>query len=254
MREYRFETLSKVSGLVHSVFSRHGGVSRPPFGTLNVSSGVGDRTEAVRENLARIKSALKLEQMVQMSQVHGDTIRVIDADALAGADFVPPVLAVGSGDALVTGLEGVGLMIKTADCQAVFLVDPVRKVIGNVHCGWRGSVQSILPKTVELMARRFGSRPSELLACISPSLGPCCAEFRNYRTELPAAFLPFQSKPDYFDFWAISRMQLATAVLLAENIEIAGKCTMCGTGDFFSYRGEGKTGRMAAVLAWKEAA
>ena len=246
---HRFGLLSRAPGVVHSVFSRRGGVSPPPFASLNVSKDVGDSGEAVRENLLRIKSSLELERLVRTSQVHGDSVRVVDAEALAGADFEPPVHVLPPADALVTDLKGVGLMIGIADCQAVFLVDPVRKAIGNAHCGWKGSVQAILPKTVKLMERRYGSRPSDLLACISPSLGPCCAEFKNHRTELPSSFLPFQVKPDYFDFWAISRMQLEAAGLLPENIETAGRCTVCGTRNFFSYRGEGKTGRMAAVLA-----
>jgi YfiH family protein len=149
-------------------------------------------------------------------------------------------------------MAGVGLLIKVADCQPIFIVDPVRRVIANVHSGWRGSVTNIAGKTVGIMRDRYGCRPSDLLAAVGPSLGPCCAEFRNYPTELPEPFLRYQVKPTYFDFWAISRDQLESAGVKPENIEVAGRCTVCETRDFFSYRGEKVTGRLAAVIGWRE--
>ena len=247
-----YPLLSKVPDLVHGVFTRHGGVSRSPCDSLNVVWSNGDRQEAVHENLRRIKKVLQLDQLVAASQVHGDTVHVVDKTVMERAETRLPLLLVPSGDALVTCLRGVGLLIKIADCQAVFLVDPVRKAIANVHCGWRGSVNAILPKTVRILREDFGSRPEDLLATVSPSLGPCCGEFRNYRDELPPFFWSFQTKPLYFDFWAISRRQLCEAGLRPEHIEVAGRCTKCETRDFFSYRGESTTGRMAAVIAWKD--
>jgi YfiH family protein len=249
---HTFKILSGIPDLVHGVFTRHGGVSRPPYDTLNVAWNNGDSQEAVRENLARIKSTLALDRLVASPQVHGDDVHVIDETALQRAEDRPPILVAPPGDALATSLRGVGLLIKIADCQAIFLVDPVRKVIANVHCGWRGTVKELAPKVVRTLRERFGCRPRDLLATVSPSLGPCCAEFRSYRDELPPSFWPYEAKPRYFDFWAISRSQLLTAGLLPHNIEIARRCTVCEARDFFSYRGESTTGRLAAVLAWKE--
>ena len=155
------------------------------------------------------------------------------------------------GDALVTRMHGIGLLIKIADCQAVFLVDPVREVIANVHCGWRGNVKNIIGKVVRFLEVEFGSRPSDLLATISPSLGPV-ALFPKFSPELPEAFWDFQPTPRYFDLWAISRRQLLEAGLLPENIEFAGRCTVCEREHFFSYRAETITGRMAAVIGWNK--
>lgn len=298
---YRFDLLSRVPGLVHGVFTRHGGVSRPPYATLNVGWSNGDAREAVRENLDRVRDAMGVEALVSGRQFHGDTIHLVDEEALARAlashrsrqetasaaspgngavsasspersrlresDFsavdtdasgspaasavLPPVLVTPPGDALVTTLRGVGLLIKVADCQSIFLVDPARKAIANVHSGWRGSVCGIAGKTVRFMRDRFGSRPRDILATVGPSLGPCCGEFRNYRDELPESFHSFQVRPEYFDFWAITRRQLLDAGLRDEHVEAAGICTVCGTGEFFSYRGERDTGRLAAVIGWK---
>ena len=114
-------------------------------------------------------------------------------------------------DALITDLSGVGLMIQQADCQAVLLFDPVKEVIAAVHCGWRGSVQGILGRVIAVMVENYGTAPADLQAVISPSLGPCCAEFVNYRQELPAEFQQFMVRDNYFDFWQISRYQLISA-------------------------------------------
>lgn len=237
--------------LVHGVFDRRGGVSLAPYASLNASWTIGDQESAVRQNLERIKSALGVAELIAAPQVHGDTVLVIDEETLPPLDPRLPVRLTPPADALVTRLDGLGLMIKVADCQAVFLVDPVRQVVANVHCGWRGSVQGILGKVVLLLHERFQSRPADLMAAVSPSLGPCCAEFRNYPQELPEVFLPFKVGTNHFDFWAISRRQLRDAGLLAEHIEIAGQCTVCGADRFFSYRAEKATGRMAAVVGWK---
>lgn len=249
---HTFESLNGIPGLVHGVFTRHGGVSQPPYASLNAAWNTEDSADAVRENLTRIKKALSVEHLVSGLQVHGDTINEVDEETLAGGEKHGPVVIAPEGDALITGLGGVGLMIKIADCQAIFLVDPEKKVLANIHSGWRGSVQELPVKVVQRMRERFGCRPRDLYAAISPSLGPCCAEFINYREELPPSFLSFQSRSNYFDFWAISRWQLMNAGLMPEHIEAAERCTVCGTEDFFSYRGERTTGRMAAVIGWKE--
>jgi purine-nucleoside/S-methyl-5'-thioadenosine phosphorylase / adenosine deaminase len=141
------------------------------------------------------------------------------------------------------------LMIKQADCQAVLLYDPEHQGIANVHCGWRGNVNGVIGEAVRSMKKTYGSRPSRLLAGISPSLGPCCAEFIHYRDEIPAHYWSFQVKPTYFDLWQISRNQLLEAGLTEEHIEVAGVCTACHTENFYSYRKEGNTGRFGTVIA-----
>lgn len=243
-----YRLLEALDGLTHGVFTRHGGVSLPPYATLNTAWTNGDRPEHVNENLLRIKRFLGFDHLVSSPQVHGTEIQVVDESLLETRDPGRPFVPAPPGDALVTRLPGVGLMIKIADCQAVFLVDPDKRVVANVHCGWRGSVKKILPKTVRFLKERFGCDPRRLIAAVSPSLGPCCAEFVNHRRELPPSFLPFRTAPNFFDFWAISRRQLMDAGLLPQRIEIAGRCTVCEAQDFFSYRRERITGRMAAVV------
>lgn len=248
---FSFKSLALLDDLTHGVYTRHGGVSLPPYASLNTVWNNGDDPEAVRENLSRIKRDAGVDVLVASPQVHGDTIQLVDEETLRTYRSRDPVLVTPPGDALVTRLRRVGLLVKVADCQAIFLVDPVVRVVANVHCGWRGSVQNLPGKVVHFLRERFGCRPEDLLAAISPSLGPCCAEFKNHPSELPRDFLPFQTKPTYFDFWAITRRQLTAAGVRSERIECAETCTVCESHNYFSYRGEHHTGRNGAVIAWR---
>ena len=225
---------------------RTGGISNPPFQSFNLSYGVGDTVNAVTENRERLKSQLNIQHLLSARQVHGDNIFIAD-------NTLTEDVEVDNFDALMTNIPTIGLMIQQADCQTVTLFDPVHSAISAIHCGWKGSVLQILAKTVKAMEDRYNSLPANLHATISPSLGPCCAEFINYTTELPSSFLAFQVKENYFNFWNISEMQLADAGLKKKNISISGVCTSCSQ-DYFSYRracrtGEGQTGRCATVIA-----
>jgi YfiH family protein len=230
--------------LTGAFFSRHGGVSPAPFDSMNVSYGVGDDPTLVAMNRLRLKECLGLQVLVSARQVHDDHIRTIAEPPDADCEYA-------GYDALITNQPGVGLLIQQADCQAVVLHDPANRVVANVHAGWRGSVVNIIAKTIARMMADFGSDPAQIVAAISPSLGPCCAEFVHYLAELPTEFHGDQVRPAYFDFWAISRRQLQKAGVLPVHITTAAVCTRCDT-NYFSYRREGSTGRSATVIALRE--
>jgi YfiH family protein len=242
---FQFPCLSSYGDLAHAVYTRHGGVSQPPFHSLNTSYSTGDSMERVRTNLQIIQTTMAARSLRSMKQVHGKDIAVIyHDDPIASND--PP-----QADAMITDAPGMALMVKQADCQAVLLFDPVRKVISNVHCGWRANTQHLLADVVQRMRDGFGCHPSEIRAAIGPSLGPCCAEFITHDQLFPETFKRFMVRKNYFDLWALSRWQLAEAGLRKENIEVAGICTRCRTDLFYSYRGEGVTGRFATVMMLK---
>jgi copper oxidase (laccase) domain-containing protein len=99
----------------------------------------------------------------------------------------------------------------------------------------------------------YSTDPADLKAVISPSLGPCCAEFINHRTELPEAFHCYQRTPNFFNFWEISKKQLSENGVHEKNIAIIGRCTACDE-DYFSYRrdrksGNRETGRNGSLIA-----
>lgn len=230
--------------LPHGMFNRYGGCSAPPYASLNVSYGVSDDPENVTLNRRLIKEALGITFLLSARQVHSDRIYC--------APGITADLEVEECDALLTNQPGVGLLIQQADCQAILLHDPVNRAIAAVHCGWRGSACNIIGTTVAGMQRQFGTEPASLQAAISPSLGPCCSQFINYRQELPESLHSFQPAPDYFNFWAISTEQLRAAGVRRRNIEVAGRCTSCNT-DYFSYRrsnskGRPVTGRCGSVI------
>lgn|GEM_PF-47953 len=151
-------------------------------------------------------------------------------------------------DAMITNLAGKALLVKQADCQAVILYDPIKKVISNVHCGWRGNAHGLLGRVIASMKEEFGCDPARMRAAIGPSLGPCCAEFVTHEEIFPESFRSFMTRDSHFDLRAISRFQLLEAGLQAAHIEAADCCTRCRTDLFFSYRGEGRTGRFATVV------
>jgi YfiH family protein len=246
---YRFNHLSRFAELEHIVFTRQGGVSLPPFASLNASYDTGDEPLRVRENLHLIRNATDCSSFIYARQSHSNNLVVLNQHPQFDPQLDYPL----SGkDGFFTKLPGLIMMIKVADCQAILLYDPTRKVAGIVHAGWRGSVNNIVGKAIELMVAQYNSNPSDIIAGIGPSLGPCCSEFRNWQKELPANFSRFQVTANHFDFWAITQVQLIESGVMSRNIEIAGLCTKCHPEVFYSYRGEGKTGRFALAIGIKD--
>jgi len=226
-------------------FTRHGGVSSGAFESLNISFGTGDSADNIEQNRSYIKQEMGIKRLISGVQVHDSRVYVDD-------DYDTHDIEVSGCDGLITNNPGTGLMIQQADCQAVLFCDEEHQAIGAAHCGWRGSVANIIAAVVSQMMRHYGTSPSGLQAYISPSLGPCCAEFINYRLELPESFHRFQVKEHYFDFWRISASQLIEAGIRPDAIQLTDICTSCSP-DYFSYRRAVRTGnrvcgRQASVI------
>ena len=243
---YQFPLLSGLDGLFHGVFTRNGGTSKAPFDSLNVGLTVGDERSRVIKNRALIRNTASVDRLFFLHQIHDRQVFILNAGCGEYADTNNKLSP--KADAVITDCKQVGLVIQVADCQSVMLYDFKKQVIANVHSGWRGSVQNIIGHTILKMTQVFGCSPSDMLAGISPSLGPCCAEFVNYKKEIPEPYWRYKTDTDYFDFWAISRVQLCEAGVRSDNICFSDICTRCNTNQFFSYRGEGVTGRFAAVI------
>jgi len=249
---YQFERLAGHAGLVHGVFTRRGGVSAPPFDTLNVGSTVGDNLAHVRENRARMAAAMSVrdEETRTTWQVHGAEVLVVRAGE---APSWPPPKA----DGVVTADPGVPLVMRFADCVPLLLYDPVKRAIGLAHAGWRGTLAGAGPATVRAMAEAFGSRPQDIIAGIGPSIGPCCYEvgpevvdavqrvFHGaHNLILPS---PNGGRP-HLDLWAANERALRAAGV--HQIEVSEMCTYCLRSEFYSHRREqGKTGRFGALIA-----
>ena len=240
---FEFPLLSGFHGLFNGIFTRHGGYSPAPYDSLNIGKNGSDTVENIRQNRSLIQDCIESsEPLIFVNQVHGADVIVLRRE---DEPEIPSDL---TGDALITDIPGLPIGIQLADCQAILLYDPDKAVAANVHAGWRGSIQNIAGKTVERMQSEFLCQPEHIRAAVSPSLGPCCSEFKNYPTEIPEAFWPYRDSRNYFNFWAITRDQLTGAGVFEEHIEFSDTCTRCNDHLFYSYRKNRETGRFAAVI------
>jgi len=244
---FQFPHMASLPGIGHGIFTRQGGASQGPFQGLNVSFHAGDDEKNVTTNRRLAQSAMDAENGVWLKQTHGDGVIVLKGKQQTHdpAGFGSPPL---EGDAVITDIPGAFLFMQTADCQAILLADPQKKVVANVHSGWRGSVANVAGKTVEKMSRLFQSRPENIFAGIGPSLGPCCAEFSNFKEEFPENLFKYADSRAHFDFWAMTCHQLREAGIPDSNIRVSGICSKCNADLFFSYRNKKITGRFASAI------
>lgn len=236
-----FELLQGIPNLKHGVFLRQGGMSQTPYASLNLGLHTKDLPECVIHNRKQIQKLCNFKKIAVGNLVHG-----------MQAEWIQKMeQKIGNCDVLLTDLSGVGLLTTHADCQAAIFYDPLQKAIANAHAGWRGNVGNVYRETVHAMHNAFGSNPADLLVCISPSLGPKCAEFKEYKKEFPSNFWKYQVIPSHFDLWAIAKDQLEEVGVLSSHIEIAGICTHCNLLDFYSYRRDQITGRNGTIIGFK---
>jgi len=267
-----FKKLAKLPGIRHGIFTRNTGVSTGPFRSLNISFGVGDDDRNVRRNREIISKCLYEEDLVFADQVHGSRVMVFPKDnnnviifdsdgcgEVEPSEILSKQIVVSNpdsghkyvGDALVTNIRKKILVIQVADCQSVIMYDPVQQVVANVHSGWRGSINDVIGLTIKVMKKSFACNARDIIAGIGASLGPCCAEFVNYEKEIPKRYWKYKDDNDHFDFWSLSCDQLCQAGALMDNVSLSRLCTKCHPDRFFSFRGEGVTGRFASVIGLK---
>lgn len=230
------------------------GFSQKSLGSFN------DADKNFPVNLKRIRKVISIPRdPIWLNQVHKNEVVVITStpkqppfeppsDPQFDPQFDPQLEGVvPTGDALLTNIPNIPLMIKVADCQSLLLYDPVKKMIGAIHAGWRGLVANVIQKAIEKMKKQYGSETADLKIGISPSLGPCCSQFSDPHQELPKNLHGFITKKNHVDFWAITRAQLKSLGVAENHIELTETCTQCNPGNYFSHR-RGESGRMAAVI------
>ena len=228
------------TGLAMCAFStRIGGVSPKPYDTLNLGRIVGNERENVLRNREIFAQAIGLQSgfFRYAQQEHGDRIFVVSRMT----DF-PPEGAVFDG--FITNLPDVPLMVFTADCLPVLLLDPVKRVVAAVHCGWRGTALDIAGKAVRLMVSDYGSHPADIIAAFGPCIMPC-----HFLTDgdVPVAMLGrygkgieslIQPKGEKFsvDLPGINVFALEREGLNRQNIHLSGLCSVCRNDEFYSHR------------------
>ena len=262
----QFDSLSSHIHLVHGFTTRNGGVSHPPFSSLNMGRSTADDPENIEENYRRILTALNIEDRPRYmtKQVHSDVVYFVgdsentidsEADSFTKDNFVSNV------DGLVTDRTDVVLMTYYADCVPLFIYDPVNHVGGVVHSGWKGTSKQIGKRAVERLTAAFGTKPEDIIAGIGPCAGKCCYEidevvtdaFNWMGSDLDQFLTPTEKDRALIDLKGINRMILESAGVKTEAIEVSEYCTMCNNDLLFSYRKEKpKQGLMSAIFALKE--
>lgn len=220
--------------------TRQGGVSSPPYDSLNLAGHVGDDPIYVAENRRRLAAAAGLSaEPAWLDQVHGSVV-------VAAETVDAPVAA----DAAWTRASGRACVVMTADCLPVLLCDRAGAVVAAAHAGWRGLAGGVIAATVAAMQ----VPPAELMAWLGPAIGPEAFEVGD---EVRTAFLAldagnaacFRSSPAgrwMADIYELARRQLRRLGIAA--VYGGEFCTFNESARFFSYRREHRTGRMATLI------
>jgi hypothetical protein len=284
----RTKSLSAYPWLVH-------GFSTRPCGNQSFATDASIVGENVARNRRRLLAALvpaagkrhRKFTLVTLRQIHSDIVRVADGQNPRAGREPDGALRL-AGDALITDQPHLLLVVQTADCLPIVLVDPERRVVANVHAGWRGTLARIAAKTIGQMQARFGVEPRRLRAVIGPGIHVCCYEvgceiYERYAAQFQGAdslfhrFEPSASQAHwhpkitgrplkpfggtdgvapagattrwFLDLVEANRQQLRAAGLPAAHIAVVDTCTACRPDLFFSHRAEaGRTGRQMALV------
>jgi polyphenol oxidase len=220
--------------------TRTGGVSHPPYDSFNLAAHVGDDPQAVAANRARLREQMQLPaEPVWLTQVHGVTV----VDAAQAADQP-------QADGAYATRPGAVCAVLTADCLPVLLCDRAGTRVAALHAGWRGLAGGILEAGVQAL----NVPGSELLAWLGPAIGPQAFEvgpevraaFVAHDPTAAAAFRPQTGDRYLADLYRLARQRL---VALGVPAVYGGKdCTLTDGARFFSYRRDGRCGRMAALV------
>ncbi len=251
---YQFELLADWP-VEACVSTRAGGVSEPPFDSLNFSTRRGDTEAAVGTNIERFSRAcgFRREDLVWAGQIR--------SDAVCEATDVHRGTRLAGTDGLVTSEVRLPLMTLYADCVPIVIYDTVHHRLGVAHAGWQGTVKRIAEQLLQQLGRRYGTIPADCVAGLGPSIGPDSYEIGDDVIQLVRAT---QEDADsllrpsvregraYFNLWEANRRQLATGGVPGNRIEIGGLDTAALPDTFFSHRtARGRCG-LFGMLCWLE--
>jgi polyphenol oxidase len=245
------DSLSRLPGIAHGFFTRHGGVSQGIYASLNCGVGSKDDRAAVAENRTRVASHLGANDLVSAYQVHGTTALFVDN--AWPAQERPRV------DALVTRTPGIAVGTLTADCAPVLFADAQTGVVAAAHAGWRGALAGILEAAIAKM-EEADARRERIHAAVGPCIGQAAyqvgpefeAEFLGHDIANAAYFTAADAagRP-HFDLSLFVAHRLRRAGV--QTVDALNACTFAGEPDFFSYRrsrlrGEPDYGRQISAI------
>lgn len=226
--------------------TRLGGASKGAYASLNLGAHVGDDPLAVQENRRRVRALLPGTPR-WLDQVHGTRVITIGGE---DDELSPP-----EADASVTRMKGRPCAVMVADCLPILLCDARGSCVAAAHAGWRGLAAGVIERTVAAMP----VDPGQLTAWLGPAIGASAFEvgqdvvdaFASLGPDSRAAFRSLPGRPGKYlaDIYALASLRLSAAGI--EQVHGGGLCTVSAPDRFFSYRRDGQTGRMAAII-WRE--
>ena len=232
--------------LFHTFTDRYGGVSKPPYDSLNLATHVGDDIKNVMKNRVIISKmySLDLRNLIYMDQIHSDHIEVIK-DSMQ--------TKIPNCDGLLTDQKGISLMVLVADCIPILLFDPVKKVIGAVHAGRNSTFKKIAKKSILKMQEVYGSESKNIIVCLGASIHKCCYEISKDIADIAIKnfgeiYIKRREERYFLDLQLLNRDQLLEVGVKEENISISDECSCCND-EYFSYRRDGITGRFAGIIS-----
>ncbi|MFN2590181.1 MAG: peptidoglycan editing factor PgeF [Actinomycetota bacterium] len=231
------------TGVLVAFSERSGGVSDPPFDTLNLGF-TRDDPDRVRANRSRLCSSLQIEAFARAWQVHGAGVGFVGPDA-ARAGFTDHVTAIPDTDALVTDVSGIALSILTADCVPVAIADRRGHTVAAVHAGWRGLAAGVIEAAV---AEFRGGSPT---AVIGPAIAAHHYEVGRDVADAVASVANGSVVGFEGDRITLDLPAAAAAILESNGVPVMERdasCTACEPARFFSYRRDGETGRQGMIV------
>ncbi|MDD3303830.1 MAG: peptidoglycan editing factor PgeF [Clostridia bacterium] len=241
----QFKKLNEYSDkLFHAITLRHGGVSANEYTSLNFRSTGYDSKENVLKNLARICDATDINKnkIYKGKQAHTSNILLLNNDNKEPYQYEN--FCEEEYDGYVTNIVEIGTLVTVADCNCIILYDPVNNVIANIHSGWKGTIEKITIKAINLMIQQYHSKVEDLICCFGPSIRKCCfsSEEQSFQEKFTTIwkneeeYITHQGKRFYIDLIYVITKDLLKIGLKNENIVDSHICTMCHSDDFFSNR------------------
>ncbi|MEC9487982.1 MAG: peptidoglycan editing factor PgeF [Halanaerobium sp.] len=247
----------EIEWLEHCFTTREGGISIGAYTSLNLGLHTDDNPENVRENRARLAGAFSFmpDAFVCAEQIHGNKVAVVTGKD-RGRGAMQNEDALQETDGMVTDNASLPLLSFYADCVPVMVIDRNKRAIGIGHAGWKGTLERIGAELVAQFRRAFNSNPEELEAWIGPAIGACCYEVddrvsKPFQKEFPffaSIYQPTEGERGYLDLKETNRRILLKAGLRETRVTVSKLCTSCQQELFFSYRRDGRCGRMGALL------
>ena len=250
------DNLSKIPSLVHGFTTRNGGVSENAYHSLNFGWSSGDEDERIEQNFEILADDVGIdpERFVGVRQVHSTHFIEIQAGSEEFLNYMTV-----EADGIFTRAKNTFLTVRSADCFPILMLDVKEQVIAVLHAGWRGTLENIVGKAIDILVEKFSGSAESIFMAIGPGIsvknyeiGSGLHELFKNQVSMKSGESIVQGEKCYIDLRKIN-FRIAVEKGLSENqIWVSQDCTFENSDKFFSYRRDGKiTGRQMGFIGMK---